>query len=62
MNIDNLDLNSKIFIIMHADLTDAKIMDSNYLHLMHDAIDLDVQKQFSILHTNTQLRIRELTD
>lgn len=47
---------------MHADLTDAKIMDSNYLHLMHDAIDLDVQKQFSILHTNTQLRIRELTD
>lgn len=58
---DMLELNEKIFIIMHADLADAKIMDGNYLHLIHETTDVDAKKQFSILRTNTQLRIQELS-
>jgi hypothetical protein len=57
-----LDLKEKIFIIKHADLDDAKIMDGNYLQLIHDTGDAEAQQQFSILRTNTQLRIQELTD
>ena len=59
---DMLDLKDKIFIIKHADLADAKIMDGNYLHLIHDTSDQDAQQKFTILRTNTQLRIQELSD
>ena len=58
---DMLDLKEKIFIIKHADLDDAKIMDKNYLHLIHDTSDTEEQKQLTILRKNTQLRIQELT-
>ena len=59
---DMLDLKDKIFIIKHADLTDAKIMDGNYLHLIHDTTDQDEQEKLFILRTNTQKRIQELTE
>jgi hypothetical protein len=59
---DMLELKEKIFIIKHADLDDAKIMDGNYLQLIHDTADSEAQQQFSILRTNTQRRIQELTD
>lgn len=59
---DMLELKEKIFIIKHANLDDAKILDGNYLQLIHDTHDAEAQQQFSILRTNTQLRIQELTD
>jgi hypothetical protein len=58
---DMLELKEKIFIIEHADLDDAKIMDRNYLKLIYDTSDVDVQNQFSILRANTQRRIQELS-
>lgn len=57
-----LDLKEKIFIIKHATLADAKIMDGNYLHLIHDTAELRANEQFTILRTNTQLRIQELSN
>ena len=57
-----LDIGDKIFIIKHATLADVKIMDNNYLHLIHDTSDLDKQEELSILHTNAQLRIQELSN
>ena len=56
-----LDIGDKIFIIKHATLMDAKIMDGNYLHLIHETTDSAAHTQLVILRTNTQLRIQELT-
>jgi len=59
---DVLNLKEKISIIGHSDLMDAKILDSNYRRLIDDTSDPEEKKQFLILRTNAQLRIRELTD
>lgn len=56
-----LDIGDKIFIIKHANLADAKILDNNYLHLIHDAFGTEEKQQFTILHTTAQERIQELT-
>jgi hypothetical protein len=58
---NTLDLNEKISIIEHADLADAKILDANYFQLINETSDTEEQKQFIILRTNAQLRIKELT-
>ena len=57
-----LDIGDKIFIIKHANLDDAKILDRNYLHLIHDAYSTEEEQQFTILHTTAQERIQELSD
>ena len=56
-----LDLKEKISIIEHADLADATILDANYGQLINNTVDAEEQKQFIILRTNAQLRIKELT-
>jgi hypothetical protein len=58
---NTLDLQEKISIIQHADLDDVTILNSNYQHLISETPDIEEQKQFVILHTNTELRIKELT-
>lgn len=58
---NTLDLKEKISIIEHADLADAEILDANYFHLINETSDTEEQKQFIILRTNAQLRIKELT-
>lgn len=58
---NTLDLKEKISIIEHADLADAKILAANYFHLISKTSDTEEQKQFIILRTNAQLRIKELT-
>ena len=58
---DELNLKEKISIIEHSDLADAKILDGNYLHLIHDTSDAEANKKFVILRTTTQLRIQKLT-
>lgn len=59
---EELDMTKKISIINHSDLADAKILDVNYLHLIHDTADSKEKTQFTILHHTTQKRIQELTN
>ena len=58
---DILALSDKISIIKSSTLTDAKILDLNYLHLIYETPDAEDKKQFLILRTTTQKRITELT-
>jgi hypothetical protein len=62
MTVEALDIKEKISIINHSDLADAKILDVNYLHLIHDTADSAEKSQFTILHLTTQKRIQELTN
>lgn len=57
---DELNLKEKISIIEHSDLADAKTLEGNYLHLIHDTPDAETNKKFVILRTTTQLRIQQL--
>jgi hypothetical protein len=58
---DTLNLTEKISIISQSDLIDVIILDNNYLHLIHDAVDSEEKNQFVVLHVTTQKRIQELS-
>lgn len=57
-----LNLTEKISIINHSDLVDVTILECNYSNLIKDTINPEEIQQFVILRSNTQLRIKELTN
>lgn len=58
----DLDIKDKIFIITQSDLPDAEILSNNYENLAKSADTPDKQKNFIILQTRAQLRVKELTN
>ena len=58
---DTLDIKEKISIINHSDLADVKILDRNYMDLIHDTFNTQEKQQFTILHLVAQKRIKQLT-
>jgi protein tyrosine phosphatase (PTP) superfamily phosphohydrolase (DUF442 family) len=61
MTENTLNLQDRLSIIKNASIDDVKILNTNYKHLILNTPDVDEKKQFIILQTNTQLRIKELT-
>ena len=58
---DTLDIKEKISIINHSDLADFKVLDRNYMDLIHDTFNTQEKQQFTILHLVAQKRIKQLT-
>lgn len=58
----DIDIKDKISIIEQSNLTDAKILSSNYKILAREAETPDKRQSFIILQNNAQLRIKKLTN
>lgn len=56
----NTELKQRLIIIKNSSLDDAIILDENYMHLIRETPNHEEQKQFLILHSNVQRRIKQL--
>lgn len=59
---DDVELKERFKIIGTSDIDDVTILDENYRKLIKDTPNPDEQRQFIILHTNVQRRIRKLKE
>ena len=57
---DDLELKQRLIIIKHSTLDDAIILDENYKQLIRNTPNPEEQKQFVILRSTVQRRIKEL--
>lgn len=59
---DDMELKERFKIIGTSGIDDVTILDENYRKLIKDTPNPDEQRQFIILHTNVQRRIRKLKE
>lgn len=57
---DQTEIDQRLVIIKHSGLDDVVILDENYRHLMWQSTSPEEKKQFEVLRSNVQRRLKEL--